>query len=415
MPDRAIQLVEHAWTQGVELTPDEAAALAQAPAGVEVRPTRVAGRFDVRASSIVGTVVLPTRPVVIRPKVSIDRLMWMLDVVGRVPVFGADAHFDDDADLLSTMQEQYARLLGRALALGPVREYQSTTDDVQALRGTPDFLHLTTRRFGLFPPVRCRFDEYSVDTDVNRVLLAAALSLARWRRTDAARRLETLAAALEGVRVVHFAPDRIPDPRLDRRYAHVLPALRLAQLVLRHASFEFRSGRNWGISFLVDMDKVFEEFVIVGIRRVLGLTPDELAAHPAGLHLDVGRRFRFIPDGLWRSKDGHPRVVIDAKYKQRDSADSEDVYQVVAYASALGIEKAVLVYAGVPAQEHEFLNGPRLLVLRLALDGSADDLARNVAEVARSIATFADIPTPRYRPDALRPSTAAQLVREALA
>lgn len=401
-----VELREQAWTEGVELSGDEAVAISRSLAGVEVRPTARAGVFDLRASSTVGTLVLPTRPVVIRPKVSVGRLLWMLDVVGHVPIAGPMTVFDEDQDLLSSMQGQYAELLARALALGPVREYVATAEDVHALRGVPDLLHVQTRRFGLLPPVQCRFEEYSVDTEVNRMLLAAALILARWKRTDAARRLEGSAARLAGVREVRYAAERVPEPLIDRRHAHVVPALRMAQLVLRRASFEFRDGRVRAMSFLVDMNRVYEEFVIHCLRQVLGLSAAELVAHPRGLSLDVQHQYQLLPDCLWRSRTGRRLLVLDVKYKQADVAPREDVYQMAAYAAALGLDRGVLVYAGVPRAEHALVHGLRLLTVQLRLDGTAEDIAARVAEIGRDIAGFAGVAVPWFRPDALlRPST----------
>ncbi len=411
--DAAITLSEHTWSLGVALSPEEASTLARSPAGVEVRPSTRPGYFDLRASSIVGTLVLESRPVVIRPKVPVERLLWMLDVVGHVWDLGPEAPFDEDTDLLSSMQARYAQLLGRALSLGPVREYVATEDDLQTLRGTPDLLNIATRRFGLFPPVRCSFDEFSVDTEVNRLLLAAALVLARWRRTDDARRLEYLASRLEGVREVRYRADRVPEPRVDRRHAHVVPALRMAQLVLRRASFEFREGRIMAMSFLIDMNRLYEEFVIEGLRRVLGLTTKELVAHPTGLFLDAGRRFRLLPDGLWRGRDGRPLVVLDAKYKRGEAAVREDVYQMVAYAAALQLDRAVLLYADVPPDDHQLVHGPRVLIERVALDGSRGEIAGRIAETAARIAAFVGVSATRPRPEALDAGAWGELAREA--
>lgn len=409
--ETAIELREHRITEGVALTAEEATELARSPALVEVRPTRTAGRYDLRASSVVGTLVLPTRVVVIRPKVPVGRLLWLLELVGRVPPLGPRAMFDEDADLLTCMQAQYAHLLGQALGLGPVRDYVAVTDDVQALRGAPDLLHVAARRFGLFPPIRCSFDEFSADTEVNRLLLAGARLLSRWRRTEHAQRLESLAARLEGVREVRYDPERVPEPRMDRRHEHVVPALRMAQMILRRASFEFRDGRVRALSFLVDMNRVYEDVVIEGLRRVLALGRAELVAHPAGLYLDIGHRFQLEPDGLWRAWDGAPLVVLDAKYKVDARALREDLYQMVAYTSALGIEKAVLVYADVPPDEHELTHGPRVLVVRLPLDGTPEELEARFVAAATRIAAFAGVEAPKPRPGALRLPVAEQLGR----
>ena len=98
---------------------------------------------------------------------------------------------------------------------------------------------------------------------------------------------------------------RYPEIRYTRLNEHYRPAVELARLVLRSDSYELRHGAVRGTSFLVDMNRVFEDFVVVAIREALGVSEHSFLAGSEGTtplsrfawegfararHLMVGRR-----------------------------------------------------------------------------------------------------------------------------
>jgi 5-methylcytosine-specific restriction endonuclease McrBC regulatory subunit McrC len=62
--------------------------------------------------------------------------------------------------------------------------------------------------------------------------------------------------------------------------------------------------------------------------------------------LDLGKKITIRPDILIYLDDS-PYLVVDAKYKL--SASQEDLYQMLAYCHAVGINQAVLVHPGSEA------------------------------------------------------------------
>jgi 5-methylcytosine-specific restriction enzyme subunit McrC len=107
------------------------------------------------------------------------------------------------------------------------------------------------------------------------------------------------------------------------------------------------------------------------------------------------------PDVVWLDERNAPRAVIDAKYKAEwhSGFPNSDVYQALAYATALELPEAHLVYAkGEDPVTSHMIRGTHVVVhahaLDLALPPDAllvgvQSLASRIADQSRSLATVA--------------------------
>jgi 5-methylcytosine-specific restriction enzyme subunit McrC len=258
-----------------------------------------------------------------------------------------------------------------------------------------DVTNLALRRFGIFPPLRCSYQEYTVDREPNRRLLAAALGLAKAgdRRDDVSRTLGLLAARFEGVAACRYMPGNLTPLRRDRLLAHYDPALAVAEAVLQNVSLELPAGRTGAVAFVVDMNRVYERFVARALMEALCLNDRrEWHMQPGNLYLDEGKQIPMRPDVLWTDERGRPRLVIDAKYKEERRATPQDVQQVVAYCSALGLRDAVLLYADCPEDVHVIRkSGIRVHQWRLSPGGTIDEVAQEVNRVAAALRALANV------------------------
>jgi 5-methylcytosine-specific restriction enzyme subunit McrC len=239
--------------------------------------------------------------------------------------------------------------------------YRTTEETSLVVRGRVREADQIRRHHGRFPPAEILHDEYTTDIAENRLLRTACERLCRLPGgipADVRGRLLRLRVRLADITPVghgHGPPTWRPT-RLNARYQH---ALRLAELVLRGASVEHRPGDVTVSGFLFDMAKVFEDFVTVALREALAGSGGR-CVFQAGHHLDERGAIRVIPDLVRYADDGTPLAVADAKYKAEkpEGFPDADLYQMLAYCTALDLPEGHLVYAkgNGPHTAHRVLN-----------------------------------------------------------
>lgn len=325
----------------------------------------------------------------IRPKVSIDRILFLLGYA-RDPGWRTD---DVDLaavdDLLPALAEAFAAQAERAVEQGLLQGYVEVDDQLTVLRGRLREQEQLRRRFGIAVPLLVRYDDHTVDIAENQVLRGATDLLLRLPGVGPRVR-----ARLRGLRQVfgEVTPlnrgARLPPwqpSRLNQRY-HV--ALWLAELLLRDNALDQAPGSVRVGGFLVNMAKVFEDFLTATLTRSLEARGGRCRAQDPHA-LDLGGQVRMNPDLVWY-REGRPAAVVDAKYKAEKPAGypNADVYQLLAYCTALELDEGHLIYAkgNEPTFAHEIRNA-RITIHAHALDlaASPDALLAQVDELAAQL------------------------------
>ncbi|MDX2401508.1 McrC family protein [Streptomyces microflavus] len=325
------------------------------------------GHWVLRAGSRVGAVRLPGGQVVrIMPKTPVRRLFFLLGFSldpARAWRDSREGTIDtgEHDDIVPALAHAVERQIDAALRRGVLQGYREVEESALVVRGRLREAEQIRRHFGRTPPVEIAYDAYTADTAENRILRAAAERLlrlpgvpgpVRQRLAHQRVRLTDARSLIRGQELPRWQPSR-----LNSRYQ---PALRLAEAVLRGTSPEHWPAGGEPLSvdgFLLDMNKLFEDFVTVALReafREYGLTAYLQDSH----HLDTAGLVRIRPDLVVRTGDGRtPLAVIDAKYKveKADGLHNADLYQALAYATVLGLNEAHLVYAAgrQPERFHE--------------------------------------------------------------
>lgn len=383
-----IELVEYESTT-VRLTPDQARRLAAAARGaLTVIHADEPGWYSITAQNMVGTLVVDDLRVLIRPKIRPENLFLLLEV-GLPPDAWRQEAFDygESADLLPSVVAFFARTLETTLARGVLRSYRPKEDRLVALRGRID-MTAQFRQAGIRLPVACRYDEYTPDIAENRYLKAATRLALRAPRVAPGdrRRLLQQVVALEDVIDDRVDPDDLDRMPLTRLNAHYEPALRLARLLLENLTLTDRHGDRSASSFLVDMNRLFEDFVTQRLRRELRGRLDVLSQFPS--HLDNRRQVPIRPDLVFRQQ-GKEVYVTDIKYKLTGDARARtsDYYQLLAYTSALDLPEGVLIYCpadgGVPERTVTVRHAGKLLhTLAIDLSGPPAEVTAAITKAA---------------------------------
>lgn len=373
-----------------------ARALARHPlAGLTVTPGDADGVWNVRASSRVGVIAAGGVRVVIRPKVPItSALALMIDAPPSEKWLEEDVPLDESTDLLRLVVHAFVTSLDRAMARGLCREYVERREALIGVRGRIEIARLARRPFaGAGLP--CAFDEFTADTQLNRLLLAAVARSAQVAALPGADRslLRRCEAALDGVGRDGDALAWYSTWTPTRRDMHFARAARLAALILRNLTVSDSVGDVVAQGFVVDMNRLVEAFIETRLRASLAGILEVRGQH--GTWLDEDRTVPIIPD-LRFFAEGRDVLVADIKYKvvgSLDQASNADVYQAAAYASSMGLSDAVLVTCGPDKEGARYVtlrhSGIRLHLYPVHLAGDNVSLRRQVDRVAGELATIA--------------------------
>ena len=206
------------------------------------------------------------------------------------------------------------------------------------------------RRFGITIPLLVRYDDFSADIAENQLLRAATERLLRIAGLRAATvaALRSIRANLADVSVLTpGAP--LPFWRPSRLNEGYQPALGLAGIVLAGSLFSHEAPDSGVVlhadGFMVEMATVFEAFV----TKALGTRLVEFGGRYDTQYpetLDRANDVRMEADLVW-TRHGEPVAVVDAKYKAEKPSGypNADVYQMLAYCTALRLPVGHLVYA----------------------------------------------------------------------
>ena len=303
----------------------------------------------------------------------------------------------------------FASAARRAFARGLIHGYRTEDEALHIVRGRIRIDEQFRRRFGIPVPLEVRYDEFTDDVLMNRLVKAAAARLGRMHIRSPRSRADLgwVDAKLDSVALVEFPPHAVPDVSFNRLTEHYRDVVALARLILQHSTIEIERGATRAAGFLMDMNRVFQDFVTQALREALGLSDRTFPSDRCirRVALDEGGRIKLEPDISWW--DGQRCTFVgDAKYKRvLDGArvPNADLYQILAYATALDLPGGLLVYARDEGKTEEVSHrvrhaGKRLEVAALDLTGTIDQLLNRVDALAKRVRALRDTVCPHQSP-----------------
>jgi len=267
----------------------------------------------------------------IRPKLAIARLLFLLGHAQHGAAWRPeDVALPEAPGLVPVMAQVLWRQTERAVHQGLLPGYITLEETSYVLRGRLRETEQLHRHHGLPIPLEISHDEFTVDIPENQILRTACERMLHVPGVDAesSLRLRRLLRDFADVTPLDRR-DAVPSWQPTRLNARYHTALRLAELVLRATSVEQGTGGVTVNGFLLDMPKLFEDFVTVALREALvaayGGRVDDQDPH----YFDDAGQVLLRPDIVWKRR-GAPLAVVDAKYKAQKPAGypNADLYQL---------------------------------------------------------------------------------------
>ena len=372
----------------VPLNSGQRAALADAHIEVKA-PESDDATWVLRPSSYIGTVRLDGLSIIVRPKIPIDRVMFL--VAYSLDPNDWKKYFDlsPNTDVLESIIPAFVHHTHQAIRRGLLQGYRTEEDALHTVRGRIRFNDQIDRRFGIPLPIEVTYDEFTEDIEENRLIKTALHCLSRLPvRSERSRRgVNGLRPAFNTVQLGDYRQG-VPEVQYTRLNDHYRPAVELARLIIDNSSLELFHGEVAGASFLLDMNKVFEQFLFVALREALGLSEREWKRGKS-ITLDVDEKIAINPDFSWWY-GSHCLFVGDAKYKRLTPTGFQhaDIYQMLAYCTATDLPSGLLVYAAGESEPgvYRISNAGKVIeVDSLNLEGQPEDILAEVKCLAGKV------------------------------
>ncbi len=377
------------------LAPSDVAFLLEHHRGhVEVLPTGRHDRFRLTALGCAGILVAPACRFVIRPKIPLVNVFAMLDPLAAVPAAMDAITPRTGTEALEFLAGQLAQRMAERVTAGLYRAYRERCEQGTVLHGQFDLPAQLREAPGRKDQLHSQYDELSADVPCNQAVKTTAeyLLASPLLGAEVCAALRSALAGFVGVSSIPLSArlwETIAAERLLAEYRSLLDLCRLLADSLMPAD---ATGPTLAPSFLLDMERVFERHVTRGVvegfadsrNHTVGVQVTHTINQPVAEQPDLTMR----PD-LTIDRDGRTLLVVDAKWKRfPGNAETADLYQMLAYGTALGAEGVVLVYPGKKWRtwEYRFRHTPLSLTMcTLRVGGSREACLRSVRRLSRAL------------------------------
>ena len=394
-----LRLSEYTAEMGVPLTAEERDVLKIMVPSLTIAPSPgTVNHYDLTPSSTVGVLRIGDLQIEIAPRLPVDQVLFLVSYALDPGAWRAETTSTGSEDhLVEAIIPTFVRHVRGALRRGLLHGYKTTDEALTTIRGRIRFADQLRVRPGRALPVELQYDDFTVDVLENRLLRAAIDRLLRLplRRESSRRDLRELDSSLATVTPAAYRAGRVPEPTWTRLNSRYRPAVDLARLILGNSSLNLTSGSTTATSVLFDMASVFEDFVVVALREALGATARTFPQGGTGrrLRLDDEGDIALAPDLSWWEND-RCLFVGDCKYKRAkvEGVPNADLYQMLAYTTALDLPDGLLIYAAgeYPAGTHTVTHaGKRLRVVTLDLAGEPATVLSEIERLAHRVRRLA--------------------------
>lgn len=270
---------------------------------------------------------------------------------------------DEYFDLLSEEVNYYDIIvlfffneLEKLLSLGLNTGYKTYEDNLSCIKGKILFKEHLNHNYLRNDKIFCSYSELTTDILENRIIKYTLYYLSQgffldntvnskllnyYNRLDQISLIPSISLS-ESLNRIEYTP-------LNEHYR---PILSLCELLLRDSSLDEETlGKKTVISFLVDMNILFEKFVVRLFQERIKsemLNVEEQKVKYA----DINNNELKLKLDILISYNEKSILILDTKYKEFEgSPDISHVAQLALYSNSTGVKNCCLIYAGKPKRE----------------------------------------------------------------
>ena len=302
--------------------------------------------YVIKTFQFVGYIVLSDHILVISPKIPkisfINMIRYALSLEYNWESYSSLDKEENYYDLLVLI---FLQELNKIIQKGLLKGYHTIEENKTFVKGKILFKENLSMNFNRPDKIYCTFDELSTDILENRIIkyVLQNLSQCYFKDVKINSELFQLNGYLNEITLQPFTKEIINLIEYTPNNQHYKIILSLCELFLESFSVEQRFGERSINSFLINMNALFEKFVV----SVLKNSPFDLEIQEQKREFaDLFRQLEFKFDIVVSIK-GKSILILDTKYKEyKNKPDSSDLEQLIAYSTISGIGNCGLIYPG---------------------------------------------------------------------
>lgn len=276
-------------------------------------------------------------------------LLQMLKACGHLKAssVGAANVKRQHLNLLEVYFELYLTEIETLIHRGLVKKYRKNTGNVKALKGKLEFAG--NIRYNLVHKERFYTTHQVYDRDhlLHQTLAHALEILEQFSKGSYLfDRCKRVLLNFPETSPLKVTKKQIEGIVLNRKTAPYNQALELARLIILNYSPDISTGREKMISLLFDMNRLWEEFILIQIKKELAGTSYSVKGQDSQTF--IGSNY-LKPDMVIQHNEDPKKVyIIDTKWKRpsNHSSSISDLRQMYAYNRFWNAKKAMLLYPG---------------------------------------------------------------------
>ena len=250
-------------------------------------------------------------------------------------------------NLLEVYFELYLTEIEILIHRGLVKKYRKKTGNVKALKGKLEFAgnirHNLVHKERFFTTHQV----YDHDHLLHQTLAHALEILEQFcKGSYLFDRCKRVLLNFPEITPLKVTKKQLEGIVLNRKTAPYSQALELARLIILNYSPDISTGREKMISLLFDMNRLWEEFILIQIRKELTGTSYSVKGQDSQTF--IGSNYLKPDIVIQHDIDSKKVYIIDTKWKrpQNKSSSISDLRQMYAYNRFWKAQKAMLLYPG---------------------------------------------------------------------
>ena len=266
-------------------------------------------------------------------------------------------------------------LIEPLLQQGLYNNYGKYDENLTAIRGKILFKENLLNNYNRPDKVFCNYSDLTADILENRIIKYTLFYLSQCHFFDdnLNLRIRNSYKRFDQVETVPIHADSFKSIQYNPLNEHYKSIVSLCELLLSDSSLDLQTiGERTAISFLLDMNKLFEEFIANLLIERIGEYNIKVQETEYPEVSEDKLKVRIDIEVL---QNEVPVLILDTKYKEFESQPEEGhVAQLVLYSLSTGVKKLGLIYVGQLNEKRKYIIKPDIILHNLCFDLVASDI-----------------------------------------